>query len=368
MFGSFAMKALSSPVLADLTTLGMPEAKSTFADMIDWDYAFINIVNAVFFIPITFLLFYLVWRYKKAPGEKAESDISHHTPLEVTWSVVPMILVVIMFAIGLRGYNRMIAAPTDSYTIQVRAQQWSWDFTYPDGVNISGDSGEFNEDKTRRVKTDEKTGLHLPPGTPIRFLMTSADVLHAFFIPEFRIKQDIVPGKISSLWVEPIPPEGDQIDEYWMLCTEYCGTSHSEMITTVYVHPTWESFNNWKAKALEFPEELPWEDRGKILYTRKGCKQCHSAEPGAPAGIGPSWVGLWGSSAEEHLVKDSKDGEPYGLAVLGDAGRDYLTESIRDPNAAYSVGYRDGAMPMTRISDEEILYLIAYIESLGKGQ
>lgn len=371
LFGGLASGTGKLPILGDLTTIGMPDADSAMAEVVDSHYAFINIVNVIFFVPIVILLVYFAWRYRKPPGEKAESDVSHNTPLEITWTVIPMILVVIMFTIGFRAYNEMHAAPADAYTIHVNAQQWSWSFAYPEGFTSDYDPGAFDnpDNPTKRVVVDPTAGLHLPPGVPIRMMMTSSDVLHSFFIPEFRVKMDVVPGKISSLWFEPYVPEGPEAKQYWLLCTEYCGTSHSEMQSTVWVHPTWESFNAWKKKATSYDDSKTWEEWGEILYRRKGCAQCHSIEAAAPGSwTGPTWDGLWGKTAAEHQVHiGGATGPTEGIALTGEPGEEYLLESIRQPNAKIVVGY-NAAMPLKKLTDEEILYLIAYIKTLGKEE
>lgn len=360
--------------LAGIWTYGMPEGKSNWAPLIDLHYAGINIVNFIFGVPITVLLVYFCWRYHKPKGAKAESDVSHNTPLEITWTVIPLILVIIMFTVGFRGYAEMRTMPSDAFVIQVRAQQWSWDFTYPDGTT-SGFGEKLKNDigptgGLERLVTDPVAGLHLPPGVPIQMTMTSADVLHAFFIAEFRVKQDIVPGKISTLWFVPEVPPGPEPAMYWLQCAEYCGTSHSEMYSPVYVHPTWESFEAWKVKARTFPETMSWEDRGKALYKRKGCAQCHTIDPNAKGvWVGPTWVGLWGKSAEEHPVHIGPDvnGPIEKIAMQGETGENYIIESIRNPTAKFAVGFGLG-MPIKKLTDEEIQYLIAYIKTLGKKE
>lgn len=347
MLGSYLNDWLTLP-LADLSSIGMPERKSTIAEMVDSHYAFINWVNVIFFVPMMAVLLYIVYRFTKPAGEKAESDVSHNTPLEITWSVIPLILVCIMFWIGFKGYNEMIAAPADAYTVNVRAQRWSWSFRYPDvGLEI-----------------DE---LHVPPGVPVRLSMTSADVLHAFFVPEFRVKQDVVPGKISSVWFEPIRGETDELEEYTILCAEYCGTQHSAMHAKLVVHPTWESFLAWQQEMITIDPNAPWDENGAMLYKRKGCIQCHAVEPNAPGTwVGPSWVGLWGKTADEHKVHiGGKNGPIEGVNVFGEEGQNYLVESMVDPQAKIVAGYGEN-MVLMNFKDEEILYLIAYIKSLGE--
>jgi len=358
--------------LADIWTYGMPEPKSNWAPLVDGHYAFINIVNVIFGVPITILLGWFAWRYHKPKGAKAESDISHNTPLEITWTVIPLIIVIVMFTIGYRGYAMMRTPPSDSFKIAVRATQWSWDFTYPDGTTSGFGEKLSNEEgpdgSLERRVTDPVPGLHLPPGVPIELTMTSGDVLHAFFIAEFRAKQDIVPGKLSKVWFEPEVPSGPEPAMYWLQCAEYCGTGHSEMYSPVYVHPTWESFEAWKVKARTFPETMSFEDRGKALYKRKGCAQCHANVENAPGvWIGPPWAGLWGKSAEEHPVHVGANGPIEKIAMTGEAGEAYIFESVRNPNAKIVPGFTP-AMPIKKLTDEEILYLIAYIKSLGKKE
>ncbi len=355
-------------MLASIWTTGMPEGKSNFASDVDWMYGFINIVNVIFFVPIVFALVYFSIRFRKPPGAKAESDVSHNTPLEIVWTVIPMIIVVFMFFIGFRDYNKMLAAPADAYTIHVKAQQWSWGFDYPNGMHTDYDKGALDKDNNRWAPTDPDQGLHLPPGVPIRMMMTSDDVLHSFFIPEFRVKQDVVPGKISSVWFTPDTPLGDEPDMYWLLCTEYCGTSHSEMLSAVYVHPTWDSFLAWQVRASSWRDEQSWEERGEILSRRKGCAQCHSVVANAKgAWTGPTWYGLWGKTAKEHAVITRGTKVREEIAVTGEGGEAYLLESMRDPFAKLAEGFGE-VMPIKRLSEEEILYLIAYIKSIGKKE
>jgi cytochrome c oxidase subunit 2 len=351
--------------LADFATPGMPPQRSTVAPMIDSHLAFINIVCYVFGALILAVLVWVIIAFTKPPGEKAESDVSHNTPLEITWSVIPLILVIVMFCIGLVGYNRLIALPADAYPITVRASQWQFEFDYPEGFTVSSDPGAFNADFSDRLASDADQGFHLPPNVPIRLTMMSNDVLHAFYIPEFRVKQDIVPGKLSFLWFEPVPPAGPEPDEYWLMCAEYCGTDHSKMYSKVYVHPTQESFDAWKIRATSWKETQTPVDRGKVLYKRKGCAQCHSID--GNANTGPTWLGLWGKGADEHFVRRDPKGTPEGLAVQGAAGEEYLFQSIRTPNALFAVGGNVAqGMSSILLKDEEILWIIEYIKSIGK--
>jgi cytochrome c oxidase subunit 2 len=347
-------------------TTGMPAAKSNHAGPIDSDYAFITIICTIVFVPITIALVYFAFRYKKAPGEKAESDVSHNTPLEVTWTVIPMLIVVVMFYIGFRHANMMYAAPADAYTVHVTASQWSWSFLHPSGAQMGGDIGKLSPDRKARETTDPDLGLHLPPGVPIRLVMNSTDVLHSFYIPEFRVKQDVVPGKTSSLWFTPDLPEGDEPDMYWLLCTEYCGKDHSNMLSAVYVHPTMESFLQWQTRATALDPDNPVESGAK-LYVRKGCATCHSVAPdGSGPNTGPTWSGLWGLSADEHQVHEgSPTGPKRGVAMTGEAGEEYLRESIRNPTALWREGYIQ-PMAAVKVDDTELFFLIEYIKSLGK--
>ncbi|MFQ5653381.1 MAG: cytochrome c oxidase subunit II [Planctomycetota bacterium] len=267
--------------------------------------------------------------------------MSHNTAIEVVWTVVPTILVVFIFWIGLKGYLTLATPPGDAYTVDVEARQWSWSFYYP----------------TAGVDSDE---LHVPPNVPIQLRMRSVDVLHAFFVPAFRVKNDIVPGKLSGLWFEATDP-----GRYQIFCAEYCGEKHSDMLSIVEVHPSREDFDEWLARAGSFPDAMPAAERGEILYKKKGCIQCHTLD--GVESTGPTWKGLW--------IKEADRRQATRIPVLVDGDmkeivRDeaYLEESMKNPAAKLArskEGYVN-RMSIIRLKPEEIIYLIEFIKSLGE--
>ncbi len=175
MFASAAGAAPSGP-------FGMPEQASTLAPDIDFIFAVITWICIFFFVLIVALIVIFVVKYHRPPGVQAESNVTHNTPLEVVWTVIPLILVIVIFYVGMKGYINIRSAPLGAYEINVIAQKWNWQFNYRNGATTSE--------------------LIVPVNTPVKMIMRSKDVLHALFIPAFRVKQDVVPGRVTSLWFE----------------------------------------------------------------------------------------------------------------------------------------------------------------------
>ena len=308
----------------------LPEAASSSAASVDRVFQFIFWVCLVFFVLITVLAVWFVVRYRHRPGRKAADPVPHHNlALELTWSGIPLILVVVIFVLGFRGYLDLSTPPRGAYEVQVTAQKWKWSFTYPNGY------------------VDEN--LHVPANTPVRLVMSSVDVIHSLYVPAFRIKRDVVPGRYATAWFEATRP-----GEYQVFCAEYCGTDHSNMLATVVVHPEGE-FERWLEEASNFLATLPPVEAGRKLYQARGCAQCHSTDGSAK--VGPTFRGLFG--------------EPQTLAsgerVVVD--ENYIRESILEPQAKVVAGY-EPVMPtyQGRLKDEEIAALIAYIKSLNGGE
>jgi len=245
--------------------------------------------------------------------------------LELTWTVIPLILVVVIFVFGFKGYLDMSTPPANAYEILVEGQKWNWSFTYPNGYIDSN--------------------LHVPVDRPIRLVMGSQDVIHSLYIPAFRVKMDVVPGRYAKAWFEATEP-----GEYDLFCAEYCGTSHSDMIAHVVVHPVGE-FETWLEKASNFLETMTPVDAGRKLFQVRGCQQCHSVDGSAKTG--PSMLGIFGR--QENFVDGST------LAV----DENYIRESILEPQAKIVAGY-EPVMPtyQGRLSDPEIMAIIEYFKSL----
>jgi cytochrome c oxidase subunit 2 len=315
-----------SPLAPGGGTTWMPPQGSTTARETDLVFYFIYWVSVFFFILIVGLMVYFAIRYRRRrPGQAAEGTATHNTALELTWTVVPLILVVVMFTLGFKGFMDITNPPGDALEIYVNARKWSWSFTYPNGL------------------VDNE--LHVPVDRPVRLILNSVDVIHSFFIPAFRVKKDAVPGRYNKLWFE-CPKPG----EYVALCAEYCGTEHSNMWTRVVVHERglWEK---WLEETSDpFRTRTPVQV-GELMYKKHACNTCHSLD--GTRSTGPTFKGLWGTDP-----------------ALRGGGRvhvdeNYIRESILEPQAKIVDGY-DPVMPTYKgqIKDREIMALIEYLKTL----
>jgi cytochrome c oxidase subunit 2 len=307
----------------------MPPKVSTVAHNVDSLFNFILGISIFFFLLIVVLMVYFVIRFRRREGVEAEASPSHNTALELTWTIIPLILVVVIFFFGFRGYLDMTTAPSNAYEILVDGQKWAWSFTYPNGY------------------VDEN--LHVPVNRPVRLVMTSADVIHSLYVPAFRIKMDVVPGRYGKAWFEATEP-----GEYELFCAEYCGTSHSDMLALVVVHPPGE-FETWLEKASNFLETMSPVEAGQKLFQARGCQQCHSVD--GTAKTGPTMLGVFGRS---EAMAD-------GTTVVAD--ENYIRESILEPMAKVVAGY-EPVMPtyQGRLKDEEITAIIEYFKTLSGSE
>jgi len=339
-------------------TIFMPEPASTIAGTVDGIFYFIFYVSLFFFVLIVGLMFFFIVRYRqRTPGEGPKTQITHNTPLEILWSVLPTFLLVAMFWLGFVGFLDMRTVPKDAYEIRVDAKKWTWEFIYPNGIG--------------------HPELHVPVDRPVRLVMYSQDVIHSCYIPAFRVKRDVVPGRYSELWFT-----ANKVGEYRLVCAEYCGEGHSDMFAKVVVHPA-GTFEDWLATAdplsalsdeqyVEFmadpqafidkykddPEIGENVQRlkvpallGKALYEKKGCSQCHTIDGTDLPDKGPTWKGLFGKT---ETFSD-------GSSVVVD--RDYIAESIREPGKRIVAG-RQNIMPKPRVSDRELRQIVEFIKSL----
>ena len=306
-----------------------PQPSSTTAEQVDNLFYFILLVSVFFFAIIVGAMVLFVVKYRARPGQSAERSPSHNNALEVTWTVIPGIVVAGIFFWGFVGYLDLRQPPDNSYEIQVNAKKWSWSFTYPNG--------------------HVDNNLHVPQDRPVRLVMSSDDVIHSLYIPAFRLKMDVIPGRYTTTWFESELP-GD----YTLFCAEYCGTQHSNMLAKVVVHPSGE-FEKWLEEAANFLETVTPVQAGEILYQRRGCIQCHSVDGSAKSG--PSFRDVY----------DSRQALSDGSSVNVD--ENYLRESILEPQAKVRAGYKP-VMPtyQGQLKDEEIAALIAYIKSLSGGK
>ena len=304
-------------------TAWLPEAASTVAPEVDRLFHFWALVSALLLIGVVGAMTFFVVRYRRRHRDEVPAPVKEKKSIELAWIVVPTILVMIVFVWGFRVFIKMYTAPPDAYEILVHGYQWYWEFEYPNGVKTTGE-------------------LHVPAGQPVKLRMTSADVIHSFYVPAFRVKQDVLPDRYSSLWFEATKP-----GEYTVFCTEYCGTQHSGMLAKVIVHPR-EEFETW-LKSAGVPEDMPLAELGARLYREKACFSCHSID-GSP-GVGPTFKGLFGHEVE---LED-------GTTVIAD--ENYLRESILQPGAKIVKGFPN-VMPASyaSLSEREVAALIEFIK------
>ncbi len=304
----------------------VPEAKSPTAYHTDALYHFINEVSFVLLLGITFVIIYSAIKYKRKSEDDKTPLIRGNTALEVTWTVIPLLLVLTVFAWGYKGFLYLHAVPDDAYEIKANAQKWSWNFQYSNGVVSPGE-------------------LHVPTGQPIKLVMQSRDIIHSFFVPDYRIKQDVLPNRYTYVWFNALEP-----GESHIFCAEYCGTDHSGMLAKVIAHEP-EDFETWLASSNTGVSDDPVE-HGESLVTINGCMACHSTD--GSSGIGPSFKGIWG---EDVTLSN-------GSTVKVD--ENYIRESILEPQAKIVKGFE--AVPMTSfkgiLDDDEIDSIIEYIKTL----
>ena len=320
----------------------MPKGASTVAGDVDQLYYFLYWLSVIMFVGIVGSMTYFAMRYKRRSATEIPHGPHHNTTLEVTWTVIPLILVMVIFVWGFRGYLRMVVAPGDAMPIYVSAQQWQWSFTYPNGFV---DAQDERKEKQPVAEAKDMPILRVPAGRPVKLIMTSKDVLHSFWVPEFRVKHDIVPGQYSTVWFTAIEP-GD----YRVFCTEYCGQDHSMMMANVMVMEPAE-FDKWYNSRKLGPET------GDVLYRTKACAGCHSLDGAAT--VGPTFKGLFGK--KEELADGSS----------ATVDENYLRESIVDPRAKLVKGFA-AVMPESygkkgpadqQLKEEQITALIEFIKA-----
>jgi cytochrome c oxidase subunit II len=304
----------------------MPQRASTVAGDVDWLFNLILGISAFFFLLVVSLLVYFVIRYRHRTGEARPKTASHNTPLELIWTIIPTIIVIIIFYFGFRDYMHMAVSPPGSYEIQASARMWAWSFTYPNG----------------HVDTD----LHVPVDTPVQMVLTSQDVIHSLYIPAFRVKKDVVPGRYNKMWFQ-----ATKTGTYDLYCAAYCGTGHSQMITRVIVHDP-DEFKQWLAKAGDWGSTMSPAQAGRLLFERRGCMQCHSTD--GTRIIGPTMKDLFASELS------------YGRGNKIVADENYIRESMYDPGAKVVDGF-DNVMPSFKgmFSEKDVDAMIAYLKTIS---
>jgi len=299
-----------------------PPNASSVATEVDLLYLFIASVCAFFTVLVTALVVVFTIKYRRRHPDEVGHDIHGSLALELTWTIIPLILSMVMFGWGADLFYRLAKPPRDSMEIFVVGKQWMWKVQHPEGVR------EINE-------------LHVPIERNIRLTMGSEDVLHDFSIPAFRVKMDVVPGKLTTMWFRATKP-----GTYHLFCAEYCGTKHSGMIGQV-IAMTPQDYEAWLASgsAMGSPAQ-----NGERLFTEHACVTCHKQDS---TGRGPTLYGLYGSKV---ALAD-------GRTVIAD--ENYLRESIMNSQAKVVQSHQP-IMPAFQgmLSEENLMQLIAYIKTL----
>lgn len=304
-------------------TFQLPAGMSTIAPEYDWLYYFIYWAGLILFVAIVGLMLAFVIRYHRSRGHQPKPTESH-TAAELIWTFTPLIILVTLFHWGFQGYVRGSVAPDNALDIRVRGKQWLWEFEYPNGY--------------REIGT-----LKVPVHQPIRLVMSSDDVLHSFFVPEFRWKKDVVPGMYSTMWFEATRTGKAQV-----FCAEYCGVSHAGMLATVEIVSEAE-YEKFLKEGSGPPAGVTPDKWGAMLYTKNNCNTCHSLDGSAL--VGPSWKGVWGRT---ETMTD-------GSSITVD--ENYVRQSILEPNAKTVRGFNP-VMPVYTLQDQQIDALIAFMKTL----
>src|SRR6188768_726794 len=316
------------PKLAPSDSFWLPADASVTSRNIDWVWDFMVWMSVLTTLAIFVAMFHFVTKYRaksRAANEPAEKSAEHNTTLEIAWSVLPLFVCIALFVWGFKGFVDLRTPPKEAMELHANAQKWKWTFDY------KCPTGGMTDDT-----------LHVPIDRPVRMLISSVDVLHALYIPSFRTKMDAVPGRYTDLWFQ-----ATKAGDYPIFCAEYCGTSHSDMLSHVVVHPP-GGYEKWVKEQIEIANSLPPVELGKRVYEKQGCNACHTVD-GTPK-IGPTWKGLWGKT--ESLQS--------GDSVKVD--ENYVRESILDPQAKIVLGMPN-SMPVTKLSDREITGVIEYLKT-----
>ncbi|MDB4931635.1 MAG: Cytochrome c oxidase polypeptide [Myxococcaceae bacterium] len=323
----------------------LPAQWSTFGPGYDWLFYFIYWMSVALFVGIIGTAIFFVVKYRRRPGVKAEPT-GHNLVMELAWTVAPVILLVLLFHWGFAGYVSLTSPPPDAMDIRVRARKWSWDFEYPNGGHTAN-------------------SVTIPINRPVRFVISSEDVLHAMFIPAFRVKRDAVPGMYSTLWFQ-----ATHTGDTRFYCAEYCGaadapvigadgvareTGHFSMGGPVHIIPQsqWQEFlvGILRAPTHANGTEFTPAEWGEQLYTAQNCNTCHSVNGSAMTG--PTWQHIFGHDVAladgSHVPVDEN----------------YVRRSILEPNAQVVQGFNP-VMPSYQgsLTDRQLDALIAYIRSL----
>ena len=301
----------------------VPDSASTFSWKVDALYFYLSGVTLFFTLLISGVLIFFVIRYRRRTPYEIPRPVAGSHKLETLWTVIPFLISMTMFGWGAQVYFEQYKAPTNAVEVYVVGKQWMWKIQHATGQR------EINE-------------LHVPVGRKVKLIMTSEDVIHDFFVPAFRTKADVVPGRYTTLWFEPTTP-----GRYHLFCAEYCGMNHSGMIGSVIVMEPRE-FDNWLSGNTGSTTPAI---AGQQLYQTLGCASCHGAN--GEGGRGPLLTGIFGTTAALQTGESVRIDEAY------------IRESIVNPQAKLVAGFGP-IMPtfQGQVSEDQMVQIVAFIKSL----
>lgn len=322
---------LQSSLKLPLDGIWLPEAASTTAAGVDQTFWLIYWVCVVSFLLVVVPMTAFMFMYKrKTEDQKALSQADHSQLLEILWSAVPTVFFIIIFVVGFRGFLDLYVPPKNAMEVQITGKKWDWTMKYPCGASVGGVGATFP----------------MPLNKPVKGVLTSVDVLHSFFIPNFRTKIDAVPYRYTTLWWQPT-----KVGTFPVFCTEYCGKDHSNMLARIEVMEQ-DKWDAWYTKACAESGGPASVEAGEKIYSGKGgCIACHSLD--GSKRVGPSFKGIWGR--QEKL----QGGEPVTV------DEDYLIESILYPNKKIVEGYPPAMPAMGQtLSKTDIDSLVLWMKTL----
>lgn len=301
-----------------------PVSASSIAGEVDLFFVLLLIICTVIAVGIAAFLIYSAIRYHRRFENELGSQKRYNIPIEVAWTVIPFLFFLGFFAWGAELYFEIERPPDNAISMYVVGKQWMWKIQHPEGQR------EIDE-------------LHIPVGRPVKLTMTSEDVIHSFFVPAFRTKQDVLPGRYTMTWFEATKP-----GKYHLFCSQYCGTKHSGMIGWVYAMSP-ADYQNWLTQGAA---EGSLASTGEKYFHQFGCANCHFFNR---QGRCPDLRNLYGRPV---LLTT-------GQTITADDS--YIREKLRDPNAQVPWGFAANVMPNFTgvVSEEQALALISYIKALG---
>ncbi len=361
-----ASNALASASLQDLFWFG-GKSYTDAGRQADWMFMFIWWLSVAFFVVLMVLMVYWAFRWRRRKGQAAPASPSHNTPLEITWTVIPTIFFFVMFFEGFRGYINLNYTKVGAIEANLMAFQWSWTLEYPGGQitteTATRTKGAHVGDKEQDFASIAAPVWYFPENEPVLLRMTSRDVIHSFWIPDFRVKQDIFPNRYTSYAFTPDPlddtahiMEDEELGAYpyrdhILMCAEYCGDAHSEMAGLIRIVP--KDIYEAKLEIFGSPRGTLAE-RGQIVSQQNGCFSCHSVD--GARNTGPTWKDLYNN---EHQYTD-------GSTILADDN--HIRESIYVPAAKIRTGYPNQMVSYQgTISPEQLGWIIAYMKTLSEA-